>query len=191
MIATAQTEADELKKIIADDWRQVTHPKIQRYVGKFFERTRAGNKIAAKVHGNYGVYTVSIKVRGRETSSACSCYVGKGGGCHHCAALAHTFLNQPDSFALVEKKELRQVRSLAGVDAYLRGTTLDELLKELKAAGVAQKDFAEIIGMNPRHLSSIKSSELHNRYYNELGATKLACLWVLERAGRAREGHRR
>lgn len=34
--------------------------------------------------------------------------------------------------------------------------------------------------MNPRHLSSIKSSELQNRYYNELGAAKLACLWVLE-----------
>ena len=34
--------------------------------------------------------------------------------------------------------------------------------------------------MNTRHLSAIKSSELRNRYFNELGATKLACLWVLE-----------
>ena len=191
MSATVQIEVDELEKIIADDWRHAAHPKIQRYVGKFFERARAENKIAAKVHGNYGVYTVSIKVQGKETHSACSCYIGKGGGCHHCAALARTFLNNPDSFTPVEKKELRQVRSLADVDAYLRGTTLDELLKELKATGVAQKDFADIIGMNPRHLSSIKSSELRNRYYNELGATKLACLWVLEHTGRARKSRRK
>lgn len=83
------------------------------------------------------------------------------------------------------------MKSLEDVDAYLRCTTLDELLKELKAAGVAQKDFAESIGMNPRHLSSIKSSELRNRYYNELGATKLACLWVIEHTGRARKIRRK
>lgn len=57
---------------------------------------------------------------------------------------------------------------------------LDSLLQDLKSQGISQKDFAESIGMNPRHLSSIKSSEMRNRYYNELGATKLACLWVLE-----------
>jgi hypothetical protein len=34
--------------------------------------------------------------------------------------------------------------------------------------------------MNPRHLTAIKSSEARHRYFNELGATKLACLWVLE-----------
>jgi hypothetical protein len=83
------------------------------------------------------------------------------------------------------------VRSLADVDAYLRGTMLDELLRELKAAGVAQKDFADIIGMNPRHFSSIKSSELRNRYYNELGATKLACLWVIEHTRHSRKNRRK
>jgi len=187
----AQTEVDELKRVIEDDWRDASHPKIQRYVGRFFERTRTGNKITAKVHGNYGVYTVSIKAQGKETHSACSCYIGKGGGCHHCAALARTFLNNPESFQLVEKKELRKVRSLEDVEAYLRATTLDELLKDLKAAGVAQKDFAQMIGMNPRHLSSIKASELRNRYYNELGATKLACLWVVERTGRSRKSRQK
>jgi uncharacterized Zn finger protein len=187
MSATAQTDVDELKNIIEANWPSTAHPKVQRYVGKFFERTRTGNKIAAKVHGNYGVYTVSIKVKGKEAHSTCSCYIGKGGGCHHCSALAGTFLNSPDSFKVVEKKELRKVMSLEDVDAYLRGTTLDELLKDLKAAGVAQKDFASIIGMNPRHLSSIKSSELRNRYYNELGATKLACLWVIEHTRLARK----
>ena len=50
----------------------------------------------------------------------------------------------------------------------------------MKAQGITQTAFAESIGMNPRHLSAIKSSELRNRYFNELGATKLACLWVIE-----------
>lgn len=38
--------------------------------------------------------------------------------------------------------------------------------------------------MNSRQLSAVKSSELRNRFYHELGATKLACLWVLERFGK-------
>ena len=66
------------------------------------------------------------------------------------------------------------------MEAYLASTTLDALLQEMKAQGVTQTAFAESIGMNPRHLSAIKSSELRNRYFNELGATKLACLWVIE-----------
>ncbi len=66
------------------------------------------------------------------------------------------------------------------LEEYLRGVTLESLLDELRANGITQKAFAEAIGMNSRHLSSVKSSELRNRYHNELGATKLACLWVLE-----------
>ncbi len=46
--------------------------------------------------------------------------------------------------------------------------------------------FAESIKMNTRHLSAIKSSELRNRYFNELGATKLACLWVLEHCAQSK-----
>jgi uncharacterized Zn finger protein len=191
MSAAAQTGAGELKNIIEAGWGHISHPKVRLYVGKFFERTRTGNKIAAKVHGNYGVYLVSIEAKDKGTSSACSCYIGKGGGCHHCYALAHTFLKSPDSFKVIEKKALPKKPALEDISDYLRGATLDELLKELKAAGIAQKDFAESIGMNPRHLSSIKSSELRNRYYNELGATKLACLWVIEHTSPARKSSRK
>ena len=192
MSATAlDIDVDELKNIIEANWHHASHPKVQRYVGKFFERTRTENKLAAKVNGNYGVYLVSIEVKEQGTRSACSCYIGKGGGCHHCHALAHTFLNNPDSFKVVEKKELRKVARLEDVADYLQSTTLEELLKDLKAAGIKQKDFAESIGMNPRHLSSIKSSELRNRYYNELGATKLACLWMIERCKRAGKSSRK
>ena len=70
------------------------------------------------------------------------------------------------------------------MNQYLQGTTLDALLQELKTHGITQKAFAQAIGMNSRHLSAVKSSELRNRFYHELGATKLACLWVLERFGK-------
>jgi uncharacterized Zn finger protein len=191
MTATTQPDVDELKSTIEANWQHASHPKVQRYIGKFFELTRAENKIAAKVHGNHGVYLVSIEVKDKGTRSACSCYIGKGGGCHHCYALAHTFLNRPDSFKVIERKTLTKVAALEDISDYLKGTTLDELLKDLKAAGIKQKDFAESVGMNPRHLSSIKSSELRNRYYHELGATKLACLWMIERFTRAGKSRRK
>jgi len=141
---------------------------------------RIGTKITAQVVGNHGTYTVSIQPEKQGLSSACSCYIGAGGGCHHCEALAITFLNDAEAFREVKQKRLKEVRSLKDLRGYLKGITLDSLLNELKAKGITQKAFAESIGMNPRHLSSIKSSELRNHYYNELGATKLACLWALE-----------
>ncbi len=61
--------------------------------------------------------------------------------------------------------------------------TLEALLAQLKDKGITQKAFAEQIGMNTRHLATIKSSELRHHYFNELGATKLACVWVLEHLG--------
>ena len=57
-------------------------------------------------------------------------------------------------------------------------------LFRLRAIGITQKAFAESIGMNSRHLSAVKSSERRNRYFNELGAVKVACLWFLERFGK-------
>ena len=80
----------------------------------------------------------------------------------------------------------RQAMLQYGSDHYTSGIFLFQecygggMLDDLKANGTTQKAFAEAIGMNSRHLSSVKSSELRNRFYNELGATKLACLWVLE-----------
>jgi hypothetical protein len=86
----------------------------------------------------------------------------------------------PLSFRESETKTLEDVKSMADLEIYLKSETLDSLIAQLKSKGISQKAFAESIGMNPRHLSAIKSSELRNRFYNELGATKLAVLWVME-----------
>ena len=40
--------------------------------------------------------------------------------------------------------------------------------------------------MNPRHLTATKSSELRNHFFNELGATMLAVLWVTEHLGKVK-----
>jgi len=101
-------------------------------------------------------------------------------GCHHAVTLGMTFLDNPDSFKEIKPKKLEAAQGLPELHDYLKSVTLDALIKELQANGITQKTFAESIGMSSRHLSTVKSSELRNRTFHELGATKLACLWVLE-----------
>jgi len=74
--------------------------------------------------------------------------------------------------------------NLEDIPDYLKSTLLETLLAELKAKGIPQKAFAESIGMGSGHLSAVKSSERRNRFFNELGAIKLACLWMLEHMGK-------
>jgi len=174
------SEVKKLSAAIRRTWSRQPSAKAQKYVGAFFDGVRVGAKITARVVGNYGTYTVSIEAKDEQVISACSCYIGKDGFCHHCEALAHTFLQDPTGFREVKPKKREEVQSLDDVHAYLQSVTLDDLLKQMREKGVTQKSFAESIGMNSRHLSAIKSSEARHHYFNELGATKLACLWVLE-----------
>jgi len=165
--------------IIRDQWDMSGGEKVTRYVGKFFDRQRTGKKILARVVGNHGTYTVSLSVKAGRASGACSCYVGRD-GCHHCVALAKTFLENPESFVAVARKRRTNIRTLDDLASYLKGVTLARLTDQMKERGVTQTAFAESIGMNPRHLAAIKSSEARHHYFNELGATKLAVLWVIE-----------
>lgn len=168
----------------AQYWRRPGDKKVKSYIDKFFDRKRTGTKITARVEGNHGTYTVSFEaITRQDIVAACSCYIGKGGTCHHCAALAATFRKAPDSFATVTPVKLEDVREIRDLRAYLDSVTLTELTRKLKDKGITQKAFAESMGMNPRHITAVKSAERRNRYYNELGALKLACLWALERFG--------
>lgn len=163
-------------------WPKTPGAKAKRYVGRFFDAKRTGAAISARVDGNHGTYTVSIRADDG-LSAACSCYIGKQGYCHHCHALALTFLADPAAFTLIETKALEEVESLADLKAYLDTHTLEDLLKEMRERGITQKAFAEAVGMNPRHLTAVRGSELRNRTYNELGAVKLAVLWTIEHLG--------
>ena len=143
-----------------------------------------GKKIVANVVGNHGTHTVSIQASPElKVTSACNCYIGERGFCHHCAALARTFLQAPESFVEKAAKQLAEVKELNDVAEFLESVTLENLIAQLKEKGITQKAFAASIGMSTQHLSAVKSSELRNRFYHELGATKLACLWTLEHYG--------
>src|SRR5215470_5982200 len=182
----ADTEFDPLHTPMKRQWSRVPSKKAQPYINAFSARVRSGTKITAKVVGNHGTYTVSIQLDPQGLTSACSCYIGKHGYCHHCEALALTFLADPSAFKVVKPQQIKEVRQLTDVRASLDSVTLDTLLNQLKAQGITQKAFAEQIGMNTRHLAAIKTSEVRHHYFNELGATKLACLWVLEHLGKAK-----
>jgi uncharacterized Zn finger protein len=100
----SQTDKDLLEEALRRHWPGNASDKVKRYVGHFFYETRLGTKITAQVIGNHGTYTVSIRVDEQGVTSACSCYIGKHGYCHHCAALASTFLNDPASFQEIKPK---------------------------------------------------------------------------------------
>lgn len=177
---------ERLRLAIQRRWSGKPGVKARRYLESFFSRTCTAEKIAAQVEGNHGTYTISIELKSRGVSATCSCYIGKAGFCHHCEALAYAFLQASHDFKAIEIKKPSDVQGLEDVEPYLKGVTLDALLKQLAGKGITQKAFAESIGMNPRQLSAIKSSESRNRYFNELGAIKLACLWMLEHIGGGR-----
>ena len=164
--------------------------KVNRYIGKFYGRQIKNERILAKVKGNYGEYTVSLKPDGRHLDFNCSCYIGKG-GCHHCVALVHTFLKNSKSFEIVNETKRSGVKSLEQLGNYLDYVTLGELTNELKSVGISQKVFAEAIGTTSRYLSSVKASEARNRFYKGLGATKLACLWLIENAGKIKKSDKK
>lgn len=174
-----------LQQAIQNGWPKsyFDDAKVKQYVDKFWDRQRRERKITAVVQGNHGDYTVSIEAQQGGLRSMCSCYKGKHGYCHHCVALGQTFLDKPDSFVVIEKVEKTAVSDLDSLQAYLNGVTLAELINQLRQKGITQKAFCESIGMTSHHLSAVKSSELRNRHFHELGATKLAALWVLEHLG--------
>lgn len=182
----ADADLDLLQTALKRHWSRVPSKKAQPYVHGFSATERRGTKIIAQVVGNHGTYTVSMQGDTQGVTSACSCYIGRHGHCHHCEALALTFLADPSVFKVVKSKQIKEVRHLTDVRTYLDSVTLDALLTQLKAKGITQKAFAEQIGMHSRHLAAIKSSELRHHYFNELGATKLACLWMLDHLGKAK-----
>lgn len=179
-MATQQSDTQALKSAIQSNWSGNPSGKAKPYTGAFFGQMRTRRKIVAKVQGNYGTYTVSIEATAKGIQSACSCPIGKNGFCHHCEALAFTFLQEEALFAVTPQKAPQQVRTGDDVKAFLRTNTLASLIENLKTQGMTQKEFAEIVGINPQRLAAVKSSELRNRFFNELGAMKLACLWLTE-----------
>src|SRR6266446_4061980 len=121
----ADAELEQLQTVIKRQWSCGPSPKAKPYVKAFFAAVRTDTKITAKVVGNHGTYTVSIQFNNHSLTSACSCYIGKHGSCHHCEALAITFVQDPTLFTVVTPKQRKNVRDLTDVQAYLQSVTLE------------------------------------------------------------------
>ena len=176
-------DIEQAKQIVGKELRVYggASEKVNRYIGKFYACQIKNERILAKVQGNHGEYTVSLKLDERRVDFSCSCYIGKH-GCHHTVALAHTFLKDSESFEIVNETKRIGVKSIEQLGNYLDYVTLGELMDELKNVGISQKEFAAAVGTTSAHLTSVKTSEARNRFYKGLGATKLACLWMIENA---------
>jgi len=119
----ADPDLDLLQTALKRRWSRGPSQKAKPYVHAFSAAERRGTKITAKVVGNHGTYTVSIQGDTQGVTSACSCYIGKHGHCHHCEALAITFLDDPSAFKIIKLKQAKEVHDLTDVRAYLDSVT--------------------------------------------------------------------
>lgn len=161
-------------------WHDPRHKKAEQYADQFFDTQYIGNKVWGQVVGNHGTYMVSIQLAGRSFKTACSCYIGKDGYCHHVDALAIAVLDTPQQFKPFQPKSREEIHDLDDLREYLNSVTLADILKELKTRGITQKAIDQALGTSARKLGSLKSSEARNRQFSELGMAKLACLWILD-----------
>lgn len=167
---------------INNQYQSAPSDKTQKYINQFYGRIKKGNMIRANVEGNHGTYGVTLKLKNNYLASGCSCYIGKHGGCHHTTALAFTYKENPDSFEEQKIAKRSSVKDLRTLKTYLKDIPLEDLIDELsETKGITQAAFGRSIGMSSQHISAVKKSENRNRHFKELGAIKLACLYLLER----------
>jgi len=143
-VSMVDADFDILRTVVKRYWSSGPSSKAKRYVNTFLAAERRGTKITAKVVGNHGTYTVSIQGDKQGLTSTCSCYIGKYGHCHHCEALALTFLNDPTLFKTVKQTPSKEMQNLTDVRAYLESLTLDSLLNTQRPQ--SEGDPAESLG---------------------------------------------
>ena len=85
-----------LKKV----WKGTPEKKELEYISspRMRQRVKAGRRLSVHIHGNYGVYRTSLKGdRGEKLTYSCTC-PSPYYPCKHAAALAHTYLKEPETF---------------------------------------------------------------------------------------------
>jgi hypothetical protein len=77
-----ESACETLQAAVRRHWSRTPSDKAKRYVDAFFDTTRIGTKIIAKVHGNNGTYIVSIHLIQQTINAS----IGRGPG-KHCEGL--------------------------------------------------------------------------------------------------------
>jgi hypothetical protein len=176
------TERELRKSFGEETWR-----RAQEYVGAFYATEAGPREIRGSVTGHGDTYSTFLRRVGGYLECACSCPAADDMNCKHAAALGLTYLRGPASFKAMAGKNRTEIRAMGDVSKFLKGTTLDDLVKQLQDRGVTQKQVIEILGINQGLFGSAKRLEKRGRRYGFLNACKLACaylLGVIEKQGR-------
>lgn len=186
-IALPRSRFPLTEKELRDTFASKTWERAQDYVGSFFGTEASHREIRGEVTGNYGTYSTVLRRVGDALECACSCPAAEDMDCKHAAALGLTYLRDPGSFKDQAAADRTEVRALVDVSKFLKGTSLEDLVADLRDRGIPQKQIVEILGINSGLFGSAKRLEKRGRRYGFLNACKLACaylLGVVERQGR-------
>ena len=82
---------------LAQAVEEKTFHRAQPYVREFTHRLRSGHTIGGRVAGPHGVYTVSLRIEGKDLRPSCSCTTDET-FCKHVVALGLTYLEEPQTF---------------------------------------------------------------------------------------------
>jgi len=157
-----------------------TWSRAQDYVEAFGGREHSPSEIRGIVSGNYGTYTTILRRVGDVLECACSCPAADDMDCKHAAALGLTYLRAPRFFKEIAGRDRTEVRALRDISKFLKGTSLEALVEELRGRGITQKQVVEALGINAGLFASAKRLEKRGRRYGFLNACKLACAYLLE-----------
>jgi hypothetical protein len=167
------------EKELRDTLASKTWSRAQDYVGGFFGTEACPREIRGEVTGNYGTYTTVLRRVGDALECVCSCPAAEDMDCKHAAALGLTYLRDPGSFKELATADRTEVRALVDISKFLKGTSLEELVTELRDRGITQKQVVEILGINSGLFGSAKRLEKRGQRYGFLNACKLACAYLL------------
>ena len=158
------SEISALQTAIRAQWRAAPSEKAKRYMGQFFETTRSDRRSPARCMATMAPTSCPSSPQRTACRPAVAAISAKAAFATIAKRWRTRSSESPQIFREVQPTAREAIRSLADLQAYLQGVTLETLLAELKANGITQTAFAASIGMNTRHLSAVKSSELRNHF---------------------------
>lgn len=178
---TTTSTADLIQQILKTRWQETVTAKTQHYIGAFFDMFSLRHGIYAKVQGNHGIYRVSIFPEKSHPEATCSCYIGKDGYCHHCEALAHTFLLNPLAFTIIPEQHIADIIGATipeQINTATRSAALADIVEELERNGIRVKDVAESMGLSAQRFRAMIKRERQQGIVDDLTPIKLACVWL-------------
>jgi len=106
---TKETGTPNLTVLLKKAWKGTPEEKELEYIGssRMRQRVKAGSRLSVRIDGNHGVYRTSLKGDGgKQLTYSCTC-PSPYYPCKHAAALAYTYLKEPETFFEVDTLQAR------------------------------------------------------------------------------------